>query len=53
MPPRVNLASLKAMEAAVATRAADRKKKRSATNVSHYELRLLKKGPQLRWSPPG
>ena len=47
MPPRVNLESLKMLEAIIVAWVAERKKKRPAADVGQYELRRLRKGLQL------
>ena len=45
MLPRVNLATLRAMEATA--RALEKKKKRPAADLGQYELRHLRKGPRV------
>ena len=50
MPPKVDLATRKAMEATVTYRATE-KKKRPSTEVGQYELKRLKRG--IRVDPPG
>ena len=47
MSPRVNLADLKAVQAATVVRAAKRKKKIPAADAGQYELRRLRKGPRI------
>ena len=49
IPPRVDLASRKAIEAAVAAREAEKKKQRPAVHVSQYELERMRRGP---WVDP-
>ena len=49
MPPKVDLAARKAMEAAAFARAAEKKQKRSAAQVSQYELKRMRRGP---WVDP-
>ena len=48
MAPRINLTTLKAMEATVATRAMERKKKRLAIDAGQYELRRPKKRSRVK-----
>ena len=52
MPPRVNLAALRTMEAATATRAVEKKKNRPAADPDQYELRYLRKGSRVELESP-
>ena len=47
MAPRIDLAALKAMEAIAVDRTTEKKKKRPIADAGQYELRYLKKGPQI------
>ena len=47
MPPRVDLAARQAMEAATATQAVERKKKRLAMQASQCKLKMIYKGSRV------
>ena len=47
MPPKVDLDVRKAMEAAATARAAEKKKKRPVVHAGQYELKRMRRGPQV------
>ena len=45
MPPKVDMAARRALEATAAARQAERKKKKPIAEASPYELKRIRRGP--------